>query len=140
MNVVVPPEEEKYLPSSQALQAVLARPAPYVPGIQRVHVPDEAALDAVEKVPGPHALQSACPASSTYVPGTQEVHAEDKAPCETVPGRHAEHVLFWVAMQGVLTMNPDGHVSQATQAELPVLEAYLPLSQAWQAVVWRPLA
>jgi hypothetical protein len=48
--------------------------------------------------------------------------------------------MFQVAMQGVLTINPDGHKSQATQAELPVLEAYLPLSQAWQAVVWRPLA
>ena len=140
MNVVVPPEEEKYLPRSQAVQAVLARPAPYVPGIQRAQVPDEAAPDAVENVPGLHALQATRPASSTYVPGSQGVHTEDKTPGETVPGRHAEHVLFWVAMQGVLTMNPDGHVSQATQAELPVLEAYLPLSQAWQAVVWSPLA
>jgi hypothetical protein len=140
VNVVETPEDDTYLPCSQAVHVVLAGWNPYVPGIQRAQVPDEAAPDAVENVPGLHALQATSPASSTYVPGSQGVHTEDKTPGETVPGRHAEHVLFWVAMQSVLTINPDGHRSQAMQAELPVLEAYLPLSQAWQAVVWSPLA
>jgi hypothetical protein len=110
VNVVVPPEEEKYLPSSQAMQAVLASPAPYVPGIQRAQVPDEAAPDAVEYVPGPHALQLIWLDSSLYVPAAQST--QSNVVIAIFPGKQAAHVVFWVSVQSVLVTLPSGHTSQ----------------------------
>lgn len=89
-NDAVPPDDEKYFPSAQEVQTVLATMPPYVPGLQRAQFPDVTAPDAVEYVPGLHGMQVICPDNSLYVPGVHSVHSS-ALDC-TVPGEQAAHV------------------------------------------------